>query len=199
MKRLTRREFLNSIPGRRGPYDRRFHLALRNETICRSLRQEDSRRFQSERVAPALRPDNRVTIVVNKSEMGQGVHTALPMIVADELGADWKRVKVQIAPAADAVQRSPSRRHADRREHECQTHVRTPAEGGRRGARDACAGRCRDLGGSPRMPVKPAQGMVRHRGSRRKLSFGSLASKASALPVPQNPTLKQAGGLHVDR
>ena len=43
--------------------------------------------------------DNIVTIVVNKSEMGQGVHTALPMVLADELDADWQQVRVQPAPA----------------------------------------------------------------------------------------------------
>jgi isoquinoline 1-oxidoreductase beta subunit len=39
-----------------------------------------------------------VSIVVNRSEMGQGVRTSIPKIVADELEADWKRVKVVQAP-----------------------------------------------------------------------------------------------------
>ena len=41
-----------------------------------------------------ITPDNMVTIWVPNSEMGQGVHTALPMIVADELEADWKQIKI---------------------------------------------------------------------------------------------------------
>ena len=43
--------------------------------------------------------DGWVTIVVHRSEMGQGVRTGMPLIVADELEADWSRVRVQQAPA----------------------------------------------------------------------------------------------------
>ncbi|MFH1155332.1 MAG: xanthine dehydrogenase family protein molybdopterin-binding subunit [Pseudomonadota bacterium] len=45
--------------------------------------------------------DNTVTVVVNHSEMGQGITTALPMIVAEELEADWNTVGFEIAPVAD--------------------------------------------------------------------------------------------------
>jgi len=47
-----------------------------------------------------ITPDNVVTVWVSKSEMGQGAHTALPMLVADELEADWKQIRVKQAPAA---------------------------------------------------------------------------------------------------
>src|SRR5438034_126380 len=39
--------------------------------------------------------DNRVTLILGKSEMGQGVYTALPMILAEELSLDWRKVKVE--------------------------------------------------------------------------------------------------------
>lgn len=46
-------------------------------------------------------PDNQVVVYVPHSEMGQGVHTSLAMMAADELDADWERVKVEQAPAHD--------------------------------------------------------------------------------------------------
>ncbi|PYS54482.1 MAG: carbon monoxide dehydrogenase [Acidobacteria bacterium] len=48
-----------------------------------------------------IRPDGKVVIQVNRLEFGQGVQTALPMILADELDADWSEVVAELAPAAD--------------------------------------------------------------------------------------------------
>src|SRR6202162_4190366 len=47
-----------------------------------------------------IAPDNRITIVVARSEMGQGVRTALPMILAEELEADWKQIEIEQAGAS---------------------------------------------------------------------------------------------------
>ena len=47
-----------------------------------------------------ITPDNRVTIIVDKAEMGQGVYTGLPMLVAEELDADWSKIEIEAAPAA---------------------------------------------------------------------------------------------------
>lgn len=48
-----------------------------------------------------VRPDGRILITVNRLEFGQGVQTSLPMILAEEMDADWSQVEAQLAPAAD--------------------------------------------------------------------------------------------------
>ncbi|MGH9335963.1 MAG: molybdopterin cofactor-binding domain-containing protein, partial [Vicinamibacteria bacterium] len=45
-----------------------------------------------------IAPNDIVTIVVNKSEMGQGVHTSLPMLVAEELSCEWDKIRIESAP-----------------------------------------------------------------------------------------------------
>jgi isoquinoline 1-oxidoreductase beta subunit len=65
---------------------------------------------EAKKAGPSFRPsvwlevrrDNSIIVTVSKSEMGQGVYTSLPMIVADELEADWKNVRLEVAPAGDA-------------------------------------------------------------------------------------------------
>ena len=49
-----------------------------------------------------IAPDDTVTVMVDRLEFGQGVHTALPMLIAEELDADWSRVHAELAPAGDA-------------------------------------------------------------------------------------------------
>src|SRR3989441_17846 len=48
-----------------------------------------------------IRPDGKIVIQVNRLEFGQGIHTGLPLVLADEMDADWTNVIAQLAPAAD--------------------------------------------------------------------------------------------------
>src|ERR1700691_5301961 len=47
-----------------------------------------------------ITPDDKVTILISKSEMGQGVETSLAMLAAEELECSWKRIHTEFAPAA---------------------------------------------------------------------------------------------------
>ena len=133
----------------------------------------------------AIGEDGMVTIVVHRSEMGQGVRTGMPIIVADELEADWSRVRVTQAPADEAkygnedTDGSRSTRHFFEPMRRCGAAARTMLE-------QAAAA-------SWGVPVDQVQALnheVLHRKSGRKLGYGALARAAAKLPVPKRESLR---------
>lgn len=130
--------------------------------------------------------DGRVTIVVARSEMGQGVRTSLAMIVAEELDADWKSVSVeQASPGPDYPRMS--------------TGGSGSVEGSWKGLRQAGAAARQMLveaaAGLWAVPVSECvteAGRVRHPASGREIGYGALAGAASRLSVPKEPRLRDA-------
>src|SRR5215470_2834518 len=53
-----------------------------------------------------IEPDNTVTLIVSQAEIGQGISTTLPAVIAEEMGADWSRVRIESSPA-DPAYRNP--------------------------------------------------------------------------------------------
>jgi len=137
-----------------------------------------------------ITPDNQVTILLCKSEMGQGIHTAIPMIVADELEADWSQVKTEMAPVeaeyADPVinQHGTFGSMSMRNLYE---PLRKLGAAGREILVEAAAKKWN----VPVSQCEAIQGKVHHQASSRTLTYGELVEEASALPVPENPRLKQ--------
>jgi isoquinoline 1-oxidoreductase beta subunit len=134
--------------------------------------------------------DGIVTIVNSVPEMGQGSLTTMPMIVADEMDADWDRVRVEQAPADPSRFANPI--------------TGSQSYGGSRGVRDHMA-MLRKAGAAAREMLREAAaqewgvpvtevdtepGVAVHKPSGRKLPYGQLVDRAAQLPVPQNPTLK---------
>ncbi len=138
--------------------------------------------------------DNTVIVVVNKSEMGQGVYTSLPMIIADELDADWTHVRMEVAPAGDdyndpewgtqATGGSSSIRHM---------HVTLRKAGA--AAREMLLTAAAREWGVPIAECAVSLGRVRHLKGTRTLTYGTLGERAAKLPVPQNPALKKDSQL----
>src|SRR5438309_5371138 len=137
------------------------------------------------RVFVAIAPDGIVTIVAHRAEMGTGVRTSLPMIVAEELEADWKRVRVQQAHG-DEVKFGNQDTDGSRSTRHYLMPMRRIGASARTMLEQAAAKRW----GVPASEVKTANHEVVHSASGRKLGFGELAADAAKESVPSIEGLK---------
>ena len=129
-------------------------------------------------------PAGLVTIVCHRSEMGQGVRTAMPMIVADELEADWARVAIEQA-RGDAMygDQNTDGSRSGRREL---VRLRQAGAAARTMLEQAAARQWQVPAGD----VQARNHTVVHVPSGRTLEFGALAAAAAALPVPDARDLR---------
>src|SRR6202050_4121116 len=129
--------------------------------------------------------DGWVTIVVHRSEMGQGVRTGMPLIVADALEADWNRVRVPPAPADEEkygnqdTDGSRSTRHFLDPMRRCGAAARMMLE--------QAAALSWNV---PVTEVRAVNHEVVHPKTGRNLSYGPLAKRAAKLPVPPTSALR---------
>jgi len=184
----NRRDFIKIAATAGGGLFLGFHW---NESIASSLNIEDA--ALAVRAAGdisfnnflSISPDDVITIFSPNPELGQNIKTSFPMIVAEELDADWKKVKVVQA-------------NLDAKKYERQLT-------GGSGAVPHSWERLRKAGATARyMLVEAASkrwsvpvtsitvdtGIVYHKESGRKLTFGELATEASSIPVPTEVKLK---------
>ncbi len=136
-----------------------------------------------------IAPDGTVTVVVNKSEMGQGVTTSLPMIVAEELEADWSLVRFATAPAGEAY-RDPVWGMQATGGSTSIRHMHDPLRLAGAAAREMLLAAAAATWQVSPSECAAVRGRIRHEKSGKSLSFGELAGAASKLPVPQKPTLR---------
>jgi isoquinoline 1-oxidoreductase beta subunit len=134
-------------------------------------------------------PDDTITVLVGKSEMGQGVYTSLPMIVAEELDCDWGRVKVEAAPAA------PDYYDAGMGEQTTGgstsvTNSWDPLRKAGASARAVLVEAAAQTWGVAASSLRTDKGRVYHDASGRSASYGELSPKAATLPVPADVPLK---------
>lgn len=131
--------------------------------------------------------DNTITLLSARSEMGQGVYTSMPMLIAEELNVDLKKVKVAIAPpnaiytnallGAQITGGSTSVRDGWEKLRVAGAQVREMLVA-------AAAARWN----VPASSLTAADGVVS--GGGKRATYGELAAEASKLPVPEKPKLK---------
>jgi isoquinoline 1-oxidoreductase beta subunit len=133
----------------------------------------------------AIGADGTVTIMCHRSEMGQGVRTSLPMVLADELEADWRRVRVRQAPGDEErlgnqdTDGSRSMRHFFAPMRRCGAAARNMLE-------QAAAASW----GVPSGEVEAVNHEVVHLPTNRRIGYGELSAAASRLSVPARDTLR---------
>jgi isoquinoline 1-oxidoreductase beta subunit len=137
-----------------------------------------------------ITPDSIVTIVVNKSEMGQGVSTSLPMIAADELEADWKQVRFLEAPGGNKYI-DPNWGMQLTGGSTSVRHMFEPLRKASAAAREMLRTAAAQTWGVSVNECAASKNTVRHTKSGKSLTYGQLCEKASQLPVPENPPLKE--------
>jgi isoquinoline 1-oxidoreductase beta subunit len=133
--------------------------------------------------------DNKVTIYVGQSEMGQGVLTAQSMIVADELDADWKMVRIRQGEAAEGFKSPLFKAQISVASQSVRAFYEPLRKAGAAG-RAMLVKAAADTWGVPETECKAVLGTVKHVKSKKSLTYGQLCEKAAKLQVPQDPPLK---------
>jgi isoquinoline 1-oxidoreductase beta subunit len=131
-----------------------------------------------------LEPDGRVIIVAHRSEMGTGIRTSLPMVVADELEADWKRVKI-VQATCDAKYGNQ-----DTDGSESIRDFYEPMRQAGATARVMLESAAASKWGVPASECQAKNHEIVHTKSGRKLGFGELVPLAARQPVPKKESLK---------
>ena len=179
---LTRRRFLQGT-------------ALASAALVVGFRLDGRPAAAAEALAPnafvRIAPDNTVTIISKHIELGQGSHSGLATILAEELDADWSQVRVEDAPA-------DAKRYGNRLLGGAQVTGGSTAiaEAWEQMRRAGATARAMLVEAAAREWSVPAaeitvdRGVVSHAPSGRRATFGDLASKAATLTLPAQVTLK---------
>jgi isoquinoline 1-oxidoreductase beta subunit len=134
-------------------------------------------------------PNDVVTLISSQSEMGQGVMTTLPAVLAEELGADWSRIKIEFSPTAPAY-RNPRINWQFTGNSESTTGffelLRAMGASAREMLIAAAAGRW----GVKAEECFTENGKVFHRPTGRSLKFGEVAEEAAKIAPPAQPKPK---------
>jgi isoquinoline 1-oxidoreductase subunit beta len=136
-----------------------------------------------------IAPDDTVTVIIDKSEMGQGVVTSLAMLLAEELELDWKKIKFEFAPAAPQYFNPIFGAQGTGGS----TSIRAswgPLTKAGAAAREMLVAAAAQRWSVDASTCHAESGGVVHAASKRRLGYGALVEDAAKLPVPDKPALK---------
>jgi isoquinoline 1-oxidoreductase beta subunit len=133
----------------------------------------------------------KTTLVMPQVEMGQGVYTAIPMLIAEELDADFGAIALENAPPSDKLYANPLFGiQATGNSNSIRAFWKPLREAGAAARLMLIEAAARQWQVDP-LTCSTSNGAVSHAPSGRTLAYGDLVEAANALPVPKNPTLKE--------
>ncbi len=140
--------------------------------------------------------DDSVLVIVDRSEMGQGVTTSLPMLLAEELEADWTKIRFEFAPADKAYINPLFGLQGTGGSSSVRAAWKPLREAGARARSVLIAAAAQTWGVEP-TSCRAEAGAVIHAPSNRRLTYGALAQRAAALPIPAEVQLKDPKDWHL--
>ncbi|OJJ15676.1 hypothetical protein BKI52_37975 [marine bacterium AO1-C] len=176
---LSRRSFIKNSTVAGGAFMLSFSLPWGQQLMAVPTKTYELNSFLK------IAKDGTVTIISKNPEIGQGVSTSLPMIIAEELEVDWQKVKVETVDYDKSKYKGQSAGGS--------TAVKNNFKPLRKVG--ATARTMLIAAAAKRWSIAPnfcyaQQGMVYNKKNRKKLSYGALAEMAAQMPVPKNPSLK---------
>ncbi len=173
-----------------------FYLPGRTEVLAASRMDGSGAKPDVLNAFIQVAPDDSITILISKSEMGQGVVTSLSMLAAEELECDWRKIRTEFAPAAVV--------YFDPAFHMQGTGGSQSIHSGWQPMREAgaTARMMLILAAVQKWGVDPSEchaedGAVIHAATKRRATYGSLAEAASKVTPPQDVTLKDPSQFKV--
>ncbi len=177
---ISRREFIKVSAQAGAGLIIGFHLPLNGAKAAPATDAFTPNAFLS------INPAGMITVTVTKSEIGQGIHTGLPMLVAEELGADWSKIRIESPVAHERYGSMGTYGSSSIRS------MWTPLRKAGATARDMLIAAAAQTWDVVPATCRADKGTVIHGPTGKRLGYGELADKAATLAIPEEVALKDS-------